>query len=283
MSNAWLTAVETYLAEYEGLTRDRYAAALTEFAAWYTATYGEAPDPALLTGEEIREYRKWLSGTQKLQAATVNLRLAALRGVLRRLGRELKIKGVKQVQPDIEALDGRELGRLLAAVEGARWQDQRNLALLNVLARAGLRVSEVLALRLDDVTLNGRSGALLVRQGKGLKERTVVLSKEARAALRAYLDVRPRALQTDVLFISRSWQPLGPRDVQRVITEAAQRAGITKKVTPHTLRHTFATRFLQNGGDLATLAKLLGHSSIATTTRYLHPDAARVQEMVEDL
>jgi hypothetical protein len=173
------------------------------------------------------------------------------------------------------------LGRLLAAVEGPDWQDIRNGAMLNILARAGLRLSEVLALKLDDVTLNDRSGSLLVRQGKGKKERTVALAKEACAALRAHLDVRPKMAQTDILFISRSWQPLGARDVQRLITEAKRRAGIQKEVTPHTLQHTFATRFLQNGGDVATLASLLGHTNVATTTRHLHPNAARVQEMVE--
>ncbi len=73
------------------------------------------------------------------------------------------------------------------------------------------------------------------------------------------------------------------RDVQRLVAKFARLAGITRKVTPHTLRHTFATRFLRRGSDLATLQLLLGHANLATTTRYLHPDAARVQEMVEEL
>ncbi|MDX9956172.1 MAG: tyrosine-type recombinase/integrase [Anaerolineae bacterium] len=282
MSTDWQSSVANFLAEYEDITYRRYADALAEFAAWYQVTYNTLPEPALLTVEELREYRNHLVA-QGHKAATVNLRLAPLRGLLRSIGRNVKIRGVKQVKPAIEALDGRELGRLLAAVEGPDWQDVRNGAMLNVLARAGLRLSEVLALKLDDVTLNDRSGSLLVRQGKGKKERTVALAKEARAALRAYLDVRPKMAQTEVLFISRSWQPLGPRDVQRLIAEASRRAGIQKTVTPHTLRHTFATRFLQNGGDVATLASLLGHTNVATTTRYLHPNAARVQEMVEEL
>lgn len=283
MAEQWQNAVERYLAEYEGLTHARYAEALTAFAEWYQTTYGEPPNPALLTAEELRAYRQHLTGPLNLKAATVNLRLAALRGLLRSLGRTVAVKGVRQVKPALETLDGRELGRLLAAVAGRGWQAQRNLALLTVLARAGLRLSEALALRVGDVTLNDRSGALLVRHGKGLKERTVPLAKEARAALRAYLDVRPAQAPTDVLFISHTWQPLGPRDVQRLITEAARRAGLTKAVTPHTLRHTFATRFLQSGGDLATLATLLGHTNVATTTRYLHPNAARMQELVEEL
>ena len=282
MSTDWQSSVANFLNEYEGITHRRYTDALAEFAAWYQVTYNALPEPDLLTTEELREYRNHLVA-QGHKAATVNLRLAPLRGLLRSIGRDVKVKGVAQVKPAIEALDGRELGRLLAAVEGSDWQDVRNGAMLNILARAGLRLSEVLALKLDDVTLNDRSGSLLVRQGKGKKERTVALAKEARAALRAYLNVRPKMAQTEVLFVSRSWQPLGSRDVQRLITEARRRAGIQKKVTPHMLRHTFATRFLQNGGDVATLASLLGHTNVATTTRYLHPNAARVQEMVEDL
>ena len=88
----------------------------------------------------------------------------------------------------------------------------------------------------------------------------------------------------DLLFISRTHRELDPRDVQRMVSEAARRAGIKFTVTPHTLRHSFATRFLaKNLGDMASLATILGHANIRTTTRYLHPSARRVQEMVEDL
>jgi integrase/recombinase XerD len=114
-----------------------------------------------------------------------------------------------------------------------------------------------------------------------MKERWVPLSAEARRELREYLEVRPQ--RSGPLFFSRTYQPLTGRDVQRVVAEAARRAGLEKRVTPHTLRHTFATRFLQAGGDLATLQTVLGHSNLSTTARYLHPDAGRVQEMVEEL
>lgn len=281
MADAWDTQTAALLAHYEGLTRQRYQTALTGFATWYQAQYQTRPDAALLTDEELRAYRNALTD-RGLQAATVNLRLAALRALVRAQGRMVKVKGVKLVTPALEALDARALGRLLAAVEGPTWQAQRDYALLTVLARAGLRVSEAVALTLADVELNARSGALLVRHGKGLKQRRVPLSAAARAALKAYLDVRPAAAPTSVLFLTRSWGPLTARDAQRIVAGAAHTAGLSG-VTPHTLRHTFATRFLQSGGDLATLATLLGHSSVATTTRYLHPDAGRVQEMVEEL
>ncbi len=263
-------------------TRQTYAHALADFRTWYVQTYGEEPDATLLTDEEAREWRHYLANVRRLSAATVNQRLAALKGLARFHGRELRVKGMKKVLPPVEPLNGRELGRLLAAVEGDTWQAKRDVAILNLMARAGLRVSEVVALRLGDVTLNQRKGHVVVRASKGLKERTVPLPKAAREALRAYMDTRPDWVG-EVLFVSRTGRPLTPRDVQRLVEKAARRAGITRRVTPHTLRHTYATRALRQGVDLATLARLLGHESLTTTARYLHPDEARVVEMVEEL
>jgi site-specific recombinase XerD len=202
---------------------------------------------------------------------------------VRAQGRTLKVKGVKQVQGPVETLDARDLGRLINAVDGPQWSAKRDVALINVMARAGLRVSEAIALKVGDVELGPRSGTLLVREGKGLKERTLALSAEARAALKTYLQMRPK-VAGDLLFLSRTHRALDPRDVQRMVSEAARRAGMKYTVTPHTLRHSFATRFLaKNQGDIATLATILGHANISTTARYLHPSAQRVQAMIEDL
>ncbi len=263
-------------------TRQTYAHALQDFHTWYLQTYGEEPDATLLTDEEAREWRHFLANVRRLSAATVNQRLAALKGLARFHGRELRVKGMKKVLPPVEPLNGRELGRLIAAVEGNTWQAKRDVATLNLMARAGLRVSEVVALRLEDVELSQRKGHVVVRASKGLKERTVPLPKAAREALRAYLDARP-SWAGDALFVSRTGRPLTPRDVQRLVEKAARRAGLTRRVTPHTLRHTYATRALRQGVDLATLARLLGHENLSTTARYLHPDEARVAEMVEEL
>ena len=149
-------------------------------------------------------------------------------------------------------------------------------------ARAGLRVSEAVDLDVGDVQIHTRSGWATVRQGKGLKERRVPLSPLARRALDAYLEVRPEA-GTSALFLTKNWQRVSERAVQQMVESAAQRAGIEQKVTPHILRHTFATRFLAKGGDLATLRDILGHANVATTSRYLHSNAARMQGMVEEL
>jgi integrase/recombinase XerD len=282
MSN-WPTQVDRLLADYEGITRERYAAGLTAFQTWYAQSYADEPDAALLTDDEVRDYRAYLTGVKGYKAATVNAYLAPIRALVRAQGRTLKVKGVKQVQAPVETLDARDLGRLINAVDGPHWSDKRDVALINVMARAGLRIGEALALKISDVELGSRSGKLLVREGKGLKERRLALSSEARDTLKAYLQVRPK-VTSDLLFLSRTHRALDPRDVQRIVSEAARRAGIKFTVTPHTLRHSFATRFLaKNQGDIATLATILGHANISTTARYLHPSARRVQAMVEEM
>ncbi len=284
MSLDWETQVGAFLADYEGITHRRYRDSLAAFQAWYVQSYDATPDAKLLTDEEVRGYRVFLTGVKGYKAATVNAYLAPLRAIVRDQGRTLKVKGVRQTRPLIETLDGRDLGRLINAADGPDWQDKRDVALISVLARAGLRVSEALALKVGDVEINARSGVLLVRHGKGLKERPVPLSAEARAALGAYLKVRPAAARDDTLFLSRTCGRLDPRDAQRIVAEAARIAGVKARVTPHALRHYFATRFLErNQGDIATLATVLGHANISTTTRYLHPNAQRVQAMVEGL
>jgi site-specific recombinase XerD len=170
-------------------TCQAYELSLEQFQTWYTTTYGEEPDATLLTQEEAREWRSYLTNVKRASAATVNQRLAALRGITRHHGRTLNVKGMKKVQPPIEPLNGRQVGRLLAALDGSRWIDKRNVAAVSLMVRAGLRVSEVVALQIEDLVVSERKGQVTVRQGKGLKERTVPLSQTARSELRAYLEV----------------------------------------------------------------------------------------------
>jgi len=282
----WNEAIEAYLSGRRETTAKQYRIALNDFAEWYRHTYGAEPEPGLLTGEEAREWRGYLIGVRKYAASTVNVRLVALKGLARHAGGRIETRGVRQVQQPIEALTGRELGRLVRVVESHRWGSEwlhlRNVALVAAMARAGLRVGEVVGLDLKDVELNERSGWITIRQGKGLKERKVPLSLQARKALRAYLDGRPE-WAGEPLFVSKTGGRLSSRAVQQMVKGAAQRAGIEQDVTPHTLRHTFATRFLEKGGDLATLRDILGHTNIATTSRYLHSNANKMQEMVEGL
>lgn len=149
--------------------------------------------------------------------------------------------------------------------------------------RAGLRVSEVVALQDEDISISERKGQVVIRQGKGLKERTIPLNRQARQALQKYLDSRPPQPNPH-LFVTRSGKQLTNRDMQRLVAQAGQRAGLSHQVTPHVLRHSFATRALRQGKlDLATLSHILGHANLATTARYLHPNQNEMAEMVEGL
>jgi site-specific recombinase XerD len=278
----WQTTIPEFLKTYAASTQRQYQLALDDFASWYRLTYGEEPVPDLLTAEELREWRSHLSGVRDMQAATVNQRLSAVKSLAAHCGRDITVRGVRRVKEPIEPLNGRELGRLFAAAEGERWLDYRNVAMLSLMARAGLRVSEVVGLGINDVEINPRSGRALIRHGKGNKERAVRLSLQTRKDLTAYLEVRPH-FATDGLFVSRSGKALHTRDVQRMVDKVAQLALLKRKITPHMLRHTYATRFLRRGGDLATLQHLMGHANLSTTARYLHPDKQQVQAMVEDL
>jgi site-specific recombinase XerD len=278
---AWTEAAEAFLSGlHSPRTRERYRAALEEFAAWYERTFGEKPDPALLTDLEVRDYVAHLQAVRKLSPSSIHLRLSALRGLLKSLGRTLRIRGPRMQKPPVRALSARELGRLFAAAEGEDWIDKRNTAILALMAKAGLRVGEVIVLEMGDIELNARSGWAHVRRGKGNKARRVPLNSDVRQALRDYLAVRPDA-PTKALFVSRAGGPMTARDVQRLVAELGRRARLDVRVTPHVLRHTFATRALEKGVDVATLAAILGHESIATTSRYLHPSEARMAEAVE--
>jgi integrase len=206
----WREAMESFLAPLSPRTRERYRAALEEFAAWHRGTFGEAPDPALLTDLEVRDYVAFLQGARKLSPSSIHLRLSALRGLLRSLGRSLRVKGPRTQKPPVRALSARELGRLLAAAEGEDWIARRNAAILQLMARAGLRVGEVIALEAEDIRLGERSGWAVIRSGKGNKRREVPLNAEVRAALRAYLEARP-PFPSPRLFVSRTGAaPLGP-------------------------------------------------------------------------
>jgi len=282
----WHDDVARYLSTMgNDATRSKYAYALERFEAWYRQTYGDEPDAVLMTNQEARDWRAYMITVKKYAASTVNVRLSALTGVVRHSGGHLGIEYVKQVDKPVDPLTGRELGRLVRAIEqhqwGPTWWPLRNVAMVSVMARAGLRVGECVALDVGDIELRQRSGWATIRQGKGMKERKAPLSLQCRKDLRAYLDERPQN-ERPALFLTRFMDRISRRSVANILARARDRAGI-EHCTPHTLRHTFATRFIRKGGDVRTLQQILGHSNLETTARYLHPNAQEMQEMVETL
>ncbi len=216
--------------------------------------------------------------------------LVTLRGFYRYLAREgilprdparlidLPKSGLKL--PDV--LSSEEIARLLSAVESERPVDLRNLAMLELLYAAGLRVSELVNLKVTDVNLE--AGFVRV-MGKGSKERIVPFGQSARRSISEYLsEARPRLLKahtSDVLFVARAGRPMTRQGFWKMLKTCARRAGLVKKVTPHSLRHSFASHLLEGGADLRAVQIMLGHADISTTQIYTHVARDRLKRLHE--
>ncbi len=285
--------------EYLEIERGRSVKTIENYDRYLTRflEHTKVQNPKDITEEMIREFRLWLNrqaahrdtrrNSDTLKKKTQNYYLIALRAFLKFLRR----RGVGSLEPErielakvgdrsLELLAANELERLLAAPKGGNLKELRDRALLMLLFSTGLRVSELCALDSDiDLTRD----TLSVR-GKGEKVRVVFLSDEAREAVHAYLKARkdfdtalfitigPRAKDDGI-------NRLTPRSIQRMVKCYAVKAGVTSKVTPHVLRHAFATDLLENGADLRSVQALLGHASIATTQVYTHVTDAHLRDV----
>jgi site-specific recombinase XerD len=264
-----------------------YRSDLRGFARWLKDATGEDFAAAAITPTDVRDYKGFLQTTQGRAPATINRRLAALRTFFRwaigagRVGEDptLQVRGVKSVPRGPRSLDKRDVDRLVRAVE--KNQSKRNLAIVQTLRHTGLRVGELCALRLGDVEISARKGAVTVRSGKGSKHRVVPLNHDARQAIGAYLEVRPKVTD-DHLFIGQRGEPLRPQGVELLVKQYARQAGLTD-VTPHVLRHSFAKQALDAGVDLVAVATLLGHQRLETTAIYTKPSARDLEKAVARL
>lgn len=279
-----------------------YARDVTAFFTWLTEQLGKAVSLVEVTPFDVQKYRDHLVAEER-KPAGVNRALAALRVFFAWAVQTCQastnpardVQGIQQARRNPKALAAQEVYRLQREAAAQRQLAQakageevlpavvdaiRDEALLNLLLYTGLRVSECAALRVEDAVLNGKSGKVIVRSGKGRKHREVPLHKEARKALTAYLDVRPDD-QGEILFLGQRGS-LGVRGIQFRIAVLGEAAGVP--VTPHVLRHTFATRLLREAkADLVTVAALMGHSSVATTAIYTQPSEADLAEAVAGL
>jgi len=226
----------------------------------------------------VRKFRLFLN-SKGLKKKTQSYYLIALRNFLRYLAKEdikalpaEKIELPKNETYEIEIISFEELERLLNAPKGNSLKELRDKAIMELIFSCGLRVSELCALNRDQINLNLDEFPV---KGKGGKIRLVFLSRFAKKALKEYL--QKRIDPHPALFVTfsgkkspQNFRRITPRTVQRIIEFWRKKAGIVKKVTPHTLRHMFATDLLQNGADLRAVQMLLGHSSISTTQVYTH-------------
>jgi site-specific recombinase XerD len=251
-------------------------------------SFAKIKDPADITDNMLREFRLWLNrqstGNNKytgttLKKKTQNYYLIALRAFFKYLAKK-KIKTVSPEQIELakvgerhlDLISGSELERLLDAPKGDDLKSLRDRAILQLLFSTGLRVSELCSLSQE---MDWSASEFTVR-GKGDKVRVVFLSDEAKEAVRRYL--KKRTDMSDALFVKVSGREcakdeelrLTPRSVERIVKFYAIKAGISKKVTPHVIRHSFATDLLRNGADLRSVQMLLGHANIGTTQIYTH-------------
>tara|TARA_B100000508_G_scaffold140815_1_gene143607 strand:+ start:4607 stop:5521 length:915 start_codon:yes stop_codon:yes gene_type:complete len=268
---------------------DRYLNRFFEFA--------KVTKPSAITEEQVREFRLHLNrqpGTkvgsrmEPMKRRTQNYYLIALRAFLK----YLRKRGVESLNPErielakvpersLDLISGAELKRLRAAPDTKNIEGKRDKAILELLFSTGLRISELCSLSIDDVDLTRDEFSV---RGKGDKVRVVFLSDDARVALQGYLKARKD--MDDALFVRYGRKMndggdlrLSPRAVQRLLKKYAAEAGITRKVTPHVIRHSFATDLLQNGADIRSVQALLGHASINTTQVYTHVTDKHLREV----
>ena len=193
------------------------------------------------------------------------------------------IEGPKAGRHLPRVLSTAEIDTMLGAIDLSLPQGHRNRAMLEMMYSCGLRVSEVTGLRLSDLFMEDD----IVRvTGKGDKQRLVPLSAEAKKCIKLYLRQRftghidPKA--EDVLFLNRRGRALSRVMLFNILREAAEAAGIDRQISPHTLRHSFATHLLTGGADIRQVQELLGHSSVTTTEIYTHLDRSHLEKSVAD-
>lgn len=275
--------------EYLEIEQNRSQRTIRNYDHYLTRLHDYAGDITVtdITPELIRKWRLWLNrlgtnSSDELQKNTQNYHLIALRSFLKFCSkRDIKalapdkIELAKTVRKQVTFLNEDELVRLFAVPDLATEQGLRDRAILELLFSTGLRVSELVGLDRGHVNLKRRE--FMVR-GKGQKDRPVFISQSAADWVQSYLDKRTDT--TNPLFIrysghktvdtSGNFHRLTSRSIQRLVARYALMAGITKHVSPHTLRHSFATDLLMNGADLRAVQAMLGHSNIATTQIYTH-------------
>lgn len=269
--------------EYIEITKGRSIKTVENYDHYLTRflEFSKASDVADVSEEKLREFRLWLNrqpGTagNMMKRKTQNYYLIALRAFLKFLAK----RGIKALPPEhielakvpersLDLITANELERLMKSPMGNGVKELRDRAIMEMFFSTGLRVSELCAL---DTDLDLSRDELSVR-GKGDKVRVVFLSPTAKTSVSAYLKARKD--MAEALFVRHSTgkkipSRLTPRSIENIIKSCAIKAGITKKVTPHVIRHSFATDLLENGADLRSVQALLGHANIATTQIYTH-------------
>jgi site-specific recombinase XerD len=285
-----LAELKNQFLEYLEIERGRSAKTVENYDRYLERffTFAKVKKPAELTEEQIRKFRLHLNrqpGTktnghiEPMKRRTQNYYLIALRSFLK----FLRMRGVESFNPErielvkvpersLDLISLTELKRLMNAPNQKTLEGKRDKAILELLFSTGLRISELTGLSIGDVDIARDKFSV---RGKGNKVRVVFLSDPARKSVHEYL--KNRKDMDDAMFVRYGRKMndggdsrLSPRAVQRLLKKYATTAGITRKVTPHVIRHSFATNLLSNGADLRSVQALLGHVSVTTTQIYTY-------------
>ena len=259
-----------------------YTTSLAQFLAYLADAYPSGLKADEVQQEDVEEYLIALS-RRGLSGVTRANRLAAIRELFRFLVKRgllphspaIEVSTPKREQKGRVWLRPDEYTKLLSAAGG----NPRDFCILQLFLQTGVRVSELVSLNIDDIDLPGK--LLRVRAGKGQQARDIPLEKKAIRALKSWLDLRGYVATTDALFPNRYGQRLSDRSVRELLTGYREAAGITKKATPHSLRHTFASYKAKAGVPLPMLKDMLGHAKLSTTQIYTHTDQVDAHKVME--
>jgi integrase/recombinase XerD len=294
-TNALEPLVLDFLAylEYErGLSRntlEAYRSDLLQYGAWL---HDQGLDPLTVTHAELADFLAGLAEGDEVRPAaapaTLQRKVACLRSFHRHLRRQdvitddptAHIKAPRQTRRLPKVLSREEVARLLEQPKGTEPAPLRDRALLEIMYACGLRASEAIGLEVGDLDLD--TGVLRAR-GKGSKERLVPIGSAAARALAAYLKRgRPQLVghrPEGRLFVNHRGSGLTRQGLYKIVQRHARTAGLADRMSPHTLRHTFATHLLAGGCDLRSVQEMLGHADIATTQLYTHLSADRLRDV----
>jgi tyrosine recombinase XerC len=287
LSPAWTRAVESYMTELgtrgaSPATVRAYRRDLRELGAWATSVGRE---PGRLVYRDLRGYAAELSA-RRLAKASVARKLAAVRS----FGEHLVATGTAEQNPaDLlptpkresrlpRVLGPGEMSALLERIPATSPLEVRDRALFELAYSCGLRADEIVSADVGDIDFDSET---LRVTGKGRKTRLVPVGEPAQRALRRYLETARRALEPRpderALFVSRRGRRLSPSDVRRRLEKWVREAALAGHISPHTLRHSFATHLLEGGADLRSIQDLLGHASVSTTQVYTRVEPSRLR------
>lgn len=287
----------TFLAAERGCSENTisaYGVDLAQFKEYLQRRYGRVNEGlwGRVGKDDITSYIMYLKGDREYAAATAARKVAAIRSFFHFLVAEGVIRDdptatldslrVKKHLP--RAISVEDVNKLLAeSAKSSTPKGMRDRAILELLYATGMRVSELVSLKVDDINL---ASASVRCWGKGAKERVIPIHPQAVICLREYLEKARAYFLKDAeertLFLNMRGQPLTRQGLWLIFKQYVEKAGLSSDITPHTLRHSFATHMLDRNADLINVQKLLGHTSISTTQVYTHVSRERLREVYDE-